>query len=1344
MAPGPYTEKVLMSLSHAIARSRNVIACLIVVLVGALAAPAASARDQSEYGRYLGTRLRLYAEAYDILDKMIQKGTPAEQRRAKQYKAEVMKSEADYNYTLDGDDSKRRDRYKDALDVFGDPDNAQGILDKAVMRYEVAKALQRINPEEARDQCDKAILALDASRQALEAVRSNEAEWAKVYAVYSKTFYNYCVGYYVKSLSYDLGSGERLALLAECGTKLGDFQFGLETPTLETVLSYELQGDVEVARGAPVEAVGKFLGLVGFLDSADANSYVGAIALEHGYLRAAEILTTDLDYDPKYLQQTVDLYAAAFKRFGTMRDLDIQFKSFQLYRISALIKLGDPAQIQGAIDALFKLAQDRDAGFRRQALSVLADIAVRDKLDNELRFRCATAAYKELDTLPVSVLIKLAQAHQALLTACGDLTAFETFAPACFERAGNIYSRMWRFLDATLVYREAAVRTAYFATKFTEESAVPAHMQGRTEMIVDGKSLMEFPGKMAGEYAKHAAFLTSPKYGEPGNKEFEKLLKHANEVKASLGGENAKLDLAYNDAVNQNVKRAIAQAAVRFASLPARYRKFYLALSQAAAAYYELTYAADSQRIASSGAKEERESDQWFQEQKDRHATDLAKLPESMWKGVEAHWDVVLDRNTPGPVANWHKAVYFFKKYFLIEALREWEQVEPLVKDKEKPDFLDAIFAVAQAKNTKWLRDNPTGKGEPDADMRRIGVGLYYFVYLLRTPPDAFGADGAAKIKQENRAVALRVLGQFWKLFGVHLAGKDDYKQRVLKMAFYALAESRDADAAEESYLAYSTAFPADDKEIARMVSNVYALLIDELQPRTNAMQLVSSGLRSRSNQLKKGLFAGVNAQQYPEAAKKVADAKGEVEKQKALAAHFWNDWMIAKIFGGENAEAVTKVLPDIQPLVKQRWDDLAAVGIDRWGDAVAASLKDLLPKETYKPARALVEKETAGVDKLQLVDKIKALRDKQGLPDDQVQAVTSLYNALVIDTEQLRYFQGTIFIYEFGDFLETVAADVDERARPLITRILRYYQEYRVKTGKAAEGLEAKDLLTLGKQYFRIRDWENAIRYLQEFIDKNGTVREYGKEEEIAVDMRAKEVGRAKAGEELEIKYQLGKSYLERYKEKGSAEDLKKAALLLRRCWCFNLARDANEIAKKPYKLRFQSEIEDYYLYIGQSMAEAFLLLHMAKDDIKIDWPKYANQYTVTLEVDKKEPLQEVPTDKASALWQARIIHLRLWTSFRQLDSYQYRDEFRNALLAWMELGIQWVKTYGKKDMGIKQLVGPEVDKTFADTLNVARNEGLLSAVYLNDTTKQYLARLKSLADSLEAACKSAGIKAS
>lgn len=1314
----------------------------VLFLVGC-ASPAAMARDQAEYGRYLGVRLRMYEEAYEILDKAIAKAEGAEKNTAKQAKADVLKSQADYNYSQDGDEANRQKLYRDAIDIFGDATTPESVLAKSRMQLEAAKMLQRVAPAVAREYCDAAIKACDAVRITMEAGRNNPAVWNKIYLTFSKVGFTLVNGYYVKALTFAVSDPERSVWLRQCEDKLAEFQFSLDDATAEQVLSFELQGDIELARGQPEAAVGKFRDLVDFVKTWDPEA-VGALALEHGYLRAAAILTSELDYDPRFLNQVVELYNAAFARYGAVRKLDYYFKSFQLYRVSAMIKLGDPEKVAGAIDSLFRLATDTDASFRRQAMSVLADVASRDKLDNDLRFRCATTVYKDLASLPYTVMLSVAQAHQALLASCSDVQTFETYGPACFERAGFIYAGMWRFLDAAMVYREGAARTAYFQTKFNDKDPVPAHMLGRSERIKDGPTLVAFPGDMAGEYVKNAKILVSAKYGEPGNAKYAEILSHAEKIKAALGGWKAEQDRKFNEAGKRVESKQYVQAAVKYANVDPRYReKYFLAINNSAAAYYRATYEGGTfLRVNAAGEPDERESEDWFKQQKDHFGDGLEALPDSMKKGHEAHWEAVLNRSMPGPVANWHKGLAQFKKYFLIEIARAWPDVGPTLKDNPKPDYIDGLLALTRLRNAAWQR-LPADRREPDGDLRRMAAALYYFAYMLRNPPKGEGGDAEVdKLRKENQPDATRVLTPYWEQFGPHMDGLEELKSVTLKMVFGAQRDAGDVERAEATYRTYCEAFAKDTAGILDLIRPLFSLVQERVLPRAQAMIRLSQDLESYSNQLKKGVFNAIDPVREADAFKKYTDAKTELGRHRALADYFWNKWMLARTFQGERKDDIARELPDVLPRITQRWQDLAGLVPGRWADAVKAELDAQLQLAQFKAIAPLVTTETAGVSKYDLFDRVKALREKPGQNDAAVQSLVSLFAAIEANTEHLRYFTGTVFIYEFGDFLVGVANDITQRARPITTYFLKYYEEKNVKTGDATAGVRQDVLKQLCDLYFSIGDWEHAIHYLQEYLTRFGGEKEYGKEESIEVDARSKAVGRAKSGEELEIKYQLGRSYLERYKVKNDVEDLKRAALLMRRCWCFNLVRDANEIAKSGFALRFQKELEAYYLYIGQSMAEIFTLLHTAPVEIRIDWPKYVNQFTKTLEVDAKSPVQEVPSDKASALWFSREIWQRIWTSFRILDSYQYRGEFRQALEAWIDTSVRWVKTYGAKDMGIAELKGPGLSKVFGESLTSARNEAMLGSAYFTEDTKAYIARVKALGDKLEAACKEAGIK--
>ncbi|MCC6465639.1 MAG: hypothetical protein IT463_09900 [Planctomycetes bacterium] len=1338
-----------MLFSRLASRFRLVAAAVVVSGIAGLLAPAASARNMADYGRYLGVRLRLYSEAYEVLDKEIKGGSEAGKMQARVNKAEVMKAQADYEFSLDADTVKRDDLYTRALEVFGEPTEPGPIVARALMRIELARSTRRSDPAKARDYCDTAEKELKKVSEDLDAKRSDPAVFGKHYGDFSRAGFNRCVANYVKALTYDVGSPDRESNLREAERNLDEFQFSLDDATDELVRSYTLLGDIALARGQTEAAVGKYLDAVAYLADVTPNDYVGRMALQQGYLKAVELLTTELSYDEAQLRRVIALYAEAYSRYGTIRGLEYEFKSFQLYRISALIKLGDQALIKDAIDTLFKLAQDRDATFRRQALTVLADIATREGLDNELRFRCATTVYNEYASNSMTVNLKVIQAHQSILGACADVNTFETFGPACFERMGQLYSDMWRFLEATLVYREAAVRTGYFRDKFAEGVALPESMLNRCKLITDGKTAYEFPGKMATLYARHANYLLKADLGEPGNKEYEALASEAETLKAKFGDENALLDKTFGDAGKRYSEKNYAQAAVLYASLKAKYPRMHLAIFNTANIYNILTADQNAPRISSRGTEAERETEAWFADQRARHGGDLAPLPTTLWEGIEtAHWDVIQNRETAGQVANWHKAVYYFKKYFLLEVRRAWADVQPALEGKEKPDYVDAYLAACQARANRWTLDNPTGKGEPDKELERMGKAAYFLAYLMRNPPAALSEAERAKLKADFRGDALRLLQPYGTLFTRHLADLK-FQQGALKLAFYALCEAQDGEASEAAYRAYEAAFPDDSEELKRMVNNVYSLIIAAYRPRTAAMARAASALRSRSNQLKQGLFVDVKAlpnnAPSAEAEKKFNAAKGELERNRIAAEYFWQEWVLNLTFQGEANKDVQTYLADIQPVLQQRWDELSKNAPEMWGDAVKAEFDALLKKDNFKALKPRLEKLAAGCSKFELIDKLKDLKDStKELSAEELQLASTAHSTVMLNTEALRFFSGTLSIYELAGFLEKVATDVDERARPLTTRILRYYEESRRRqkpdsgTGTGFEDLEANDILTLGKQYFRIRDWKNAAKYLQVYADKYGTVRDYGKEDEIAVDAQAKKAGRSKSGEELEVKYQLGRAYLEVFKESGGLDNLKKSALLMRRCWCFNLIRDANVIDGKRFTLSFQDQIEDYYLAIADSMAEIFQLLHK-EGEVKIEWPAYVNQFTRGLAKAPNEPLQEVPKDQAGYLWHATQIHLRVWVSFREFGDYPYRSEFRSNLINWLLLTIRWIETYGKKDMGVESLKGEGWNKMVEDALKTANNESALTSAYQNESTKAYIARLKELGTKLDAVAKKA-----
>lgn len=1339
----------------------KLIAGLLIAFVVCMAPAQLQARDDVEFGRYLGVRLQMWEESYAALDKIIQNGTADEKARAKASKAEVMKAEADAIYAKDQDESGRNKRYGEAVGIFGTPDTPAGIVSKGVMMVDLALALRRSNPNESRKYCDDAIAMFDKKRKQLDDGRFDGGAGQKLfgeeYGNYSKIFYHYCRAFYVKGMTYEFGSPDREAKFRECETQIGEFLFSLDYPTEEQVLTYPLQGDIELARGHPEAAVSHFTGTVSFLGDEAATEYIGRLAMEHGYLRAAELLTTELDFDPKNLLKCVDLYTEAYSKYGNVTGLEFYFKRFQLYRISALIKLGDESQIKGAIDLLFKLASDRDAAFRRQALVVLADIATRDNLDNELRFKCAGTVYAELSTNPPSVILKNIQAYQSLIVACRDAKSFETYAPACFMRIGEMYSQMWRFLDAALVFREGCYRTIYFRDKFSEDAPVPAHMAGRCNFIKDGKTLVGFPGEMSNQFARHASYLKDKLYGEPDNRYFQKLSTAADELKAQLAGDNARMDLGFKSAKELYDSKKYHQAAVRMVNLPAVYRSYKLALYIGAKAYFNVADDDGAQRNNRRGENDadnykwDIEDADWYQKQIDRHKSDLNLLPASLLDGIaKPHWDAILDPKTPDQLVNWHKAVYYYKKYFLFEVQKSWDKIEPIVEGDEDLTLAEAMGALAQAYNAEWMRNNPSGEGEPDPDMKRMGYAAYDLAFLLRNPPRKLPEPTKEALQAAERDLALGILGPYWKWYGNHLSGSKAYQQGALRLSFYALAEAKDEDACEEVYLAYTQAFPDDEQEIRRMVANFYKILRDNLLPRTNARAKAASVLISRSNMLKKNSFERINGEAkdpdgnplpgWADDAKRLEETKGTHEKRMILAEHFWQRWIVEMLFEGDKNAEVRENLPALRATIQAKWDSMAETYPKRWAQAIRSEYNEQLKKKNFEPIKADLDKALSGTTDYELLDKLKAMIDaevsKKDSNNTKVQLLSDLQNYVVIASEELAYFTGTIFIYEFGTFLDEQAAEILEQSRPVTTRLLKYYEEYQFRRGEGGpEGLKEADMLTLGKQYFQIRDWDNTVKYLSSYITRFGGDKAWGKEESIPVDQRSLRVGKTGTATELEVKYQLGKAYLELYKENKDVEALKKAALLIRRCWNFNLLRDTNKKMNDKYTLLFQKELEDNYLYISNAMAEILLLLHDA-GDVKIEWPQYVNQTTRTLEKDPARPLQVLPTDKASYLWEASQIRLKVWVQFTKLGRYQFRGDFRSNLEEWLKLTAQWIEVYGAEDKGISDLKGDGAKNTFQDAYNIAMREGGLNATYLPDDIKQYLERIKGLGAQIAKLC--------
>ncbi len=1331
MLRGITTETADMPDRFSVLSSLKLIIPALLLLAALFPAPLA-ARDQIEYGRYLGTRLRMYEESYKVLDEVIKQSSGAQKARARQAKAEVMKTEADNTFAENGDAEARLDRYKAALDVFGDPSDPTAVRAKAEMMLDVAKELQAADPALARTFCDDAAKLLDAKRKELDAERNNkDVDFSGKAEVYNSIFYQYCRSYYVKALTFGAGTDERERELKFAEKWLDEFAFESEGITRDFVLSYELRGDVALARGNVENAVTEFFSLVSFLENEPPSAFVGNIALPHGYLRAVELITTELDYDPARLQQAIDKHAEAYARYGAFSELDFWFKRFELFRISALIKQGKAENIRGAVELLFRLAGDRDAAFRRSAITVLADVATRPELTDEMRFRCAETVFGEMATNPPNVILRNIQAYQALLVACTDQKKFETYAPACFARIADMYGAMWRFMEAALICKEATYRTGYFREKFETASEVPEHMRGRCPLIKDAETLRGFPGQMASLAARNAGFLVNEKYGDPGNRDLVRFKDEMDRLKAEWGDASAQLDLIFRKARELYDQKEYSRAAAKYLNLPSNYRNYHIAVYAAAKAYYNLTININAPRMNTFGVEDEKETPEFFAAQQARHAKDFATLPESLWKGVaEAHLPAVTDTGIRDSLANWHKAAYFYKKYFLLETLRHWDEVQPLLSETQDPTLADAIAAVSQVKNMRWLAANPTEQGDPDLDMRRMGFAAYELAYMLRNLPVNIDDQSKNALLARERDLAVGILRPYWNMYRYHVGDNDAYRSASQHMAFLAMIEARDVEASEQLYISFKEAFPESDK-LRGMVSLLYGLVLDIYSPRAAALLTLNADLESRSAVMKKNAYERIDPQAYPEDAKKLAEAKTRIEIQRALAEHFWKVWMVEKAFKREGTDAIAEYITEVQATVEARWKKMGEEYPKRWGEALQAELKSQLAQANYAPIKAIAEKAAQG-EPTMLLERLEAEAQKQSGNNQQL--MQQLVTSIKLNTDELQWFVGAVFIYEFGGFLETVAADVVDRARPMFARILKYLEEHRVLQGaQGLQGMNPADVRRTGGYYFLIRDWQNAVRYLEVTAEREKA--NWGKVEEIPVDPRQKIVGRTANADELAVRYMLGKSYLELHKQSGEQDHLVKAALHLRRCICFNEIRDTVALSKgADWKLSFQKELEQYYVAGAQAMAETYVLLHKQKD-LKIDWPKYVSQQTTTLEPKKENGevvLQPVPKDGPGYLWFAAQSRLKIWASFTELSAYQYRTEYRNNLVGWIELMIEWKRTYGA-DKAPAGVDAKQVSKLMSEAATIAKRESEFKAAYMTDDTKQHVATMKKLAEAIE-----------
>lgn len=1341
--------------------------CLVVMVAACSVAPAMQARDLSEYGYYLGARLKMYDEAEKVLQRQIDSGSEAEKAKARSALARVYKSWGDDEFLRTGDENDRDRKYEDAEKLYGTPDTTTLKVELAVLRIEIARSRARSKPESARSLVAQALETLMAAQTELENVRSQKGDdefFASTDgANYRTAVYNICVAHYINGLTFGEGSGERLNAFKKSRDMVDEAVFLLPI-SLEYIDAMLLLGEIGRASRDYEGAVAKYLEVPSLLSDFPANVDVGAQALR-GWLKAAELMTGELGFDKKFLQMCVDQYQKASTRYGGIKELATDFKRFKLYQIGAQIKLG--GDIVAPLNDLFALAQDNDIGFKRQALSVLADIGAADGVDPKIRLKCGKAVLKDALIVGYTPIFKVLRAYQVLLTQCNSVQAFESYAPECYRQLGSIYADMLhRYMDAAMIYREACMRTAYFRGKFGKDAEnapdkgidIPAHMKDDggvpfCEMITDTKGAFDFPGEMAKAYAKVAGWLCSPKHGDPKNGEFAKIKEDAEVLKAGFGDETTQIDLVFNKASERYNKKLYGQAAVRFAKIPARYKKFRLALYYTANAYMAQLDDATARHPSRQGEDEEQESSEYFALMKTRHGEDLGGLPKELWENVETpHFEAMASATLKPDVAIWHKAVYFFKKYLLFVVARGWDDIKDRI-DLQKHDFVDAFVALSEVMAQRW-RSQPERSRTPSEEMQVMGRAAYGLAYLLRNPRK--NDPNMESVLNAGRPMALRLLKPHWELFGPHFPKEDvEVQKAVLNLSFGCLADEKDGEGCETILKAYEAAYGNTEegkKKVAYYIAQIYIVYLDTLDPKVQALNNASTNLRSLFNQLKLGLFKTESMLgQDAEAAKRYTAAKTRLEKDKLLAEHFWKVWLSERALGGDPKKfPAANVGPEVIPMLKKKWDEFAEFYPKRWGEAQKAEFDALIKDKAYDGIRADAQKLVAG-NNTEIIDKLETKGDEK---------YSTLALQLSLNTSHLRYFTGTLFIYDFGAFLDETSAALDDRMRPMLTKVLTYYERYQqTKANQAAT--EAKSLFIVGKNFFRVRDYKRAANYLQECLDLLRKDNFFVNENVIPVNKNTMTAGLAakglsdnstKSGDELELKYQLGRAYFELYKQDKNVENLKKAAVLIRRAYCYVLLRNANEMGKNQrggkgrFELTFKEEIELYYLDTIDTMIAVFMELNALKGP-KVDYPPFVDQFNVWLDPEYKDPksgkvkMQEFPANEAQYLWAARRIHFDQWTSFAQLDDHPFRPEWRKSLLASGELTLAALNKYGKKGEGIKDV--PEVAEAKAlsaacnEILDILRNKSLPSLGYDDDGTKAFKKSLKDCADRLEAKMK-------
>jgi hypothetical protein len=233
------------------------------------------------------------------------------------------------------------------------------------------------------------------------------------------------------------------------------------------------------------------------------------------------------------------------------------------------------------------------------------------------------------------------------------------------------------------------------------------------------------------------------------------------------------------------------------------------------------------------GEDPEQESNEYFAEQKARHATDLAALPKELWEHVEeADFEALLNPALKGDVAIWHKALYYFKKYMLVVVLRNWDDIKDRI-DLKKHDYVDAFMAVADVMSQRW-RAQPERSRTPNEELQIMGRAVYSLAYLLRNPRK--NDPNQESVLNAGRPTALRILKVHWDLFGPHFPKEDvDVQKAVLNLSFGCLADEKDGDGCETILKAYEAAFGNTEEGKAKLavyIAKIYLVYIETLDPK--------------------------------------------------------------------------------------------------------------------------------------------------------------------------------------------------------------------------------------------------------------------------------------------------------------------------------------------------------------------------------------------------------------------------------------------------------------------------------------------------------------------------------